>query len=352
MKTGLTTSLILHTVVIGFGLISLSSPRKMEVADVESLPVDIIPIEQLTRIQQGDRKAPAIEKPAPKPVDRPDTVENSVNPGDNKVDTKSPPTPETKPREVKTASAPPREPTPVAEKKPETEAKPKAQDKPKPVPATEVKPDPAPKQNVLPDPVQDAATAENPDAETVKLPESAPKPESRPKPPQAQTAKAPERKDSEIPAPKKSSAESSQEKEFDKDEIAALLNREKPAGGGAKKSVSDAALGGERGTDGPKLSQSEMDALRGQIQRCWNITFAGADGADTLKVSIKMRLDRSGDIEGDPEVVAGGGQGALRRIASEAARRAVLRCAPYNLPADKYESWSEVLVHFDPSDMF
>ena len=39
MKTGLTTSLALHAVALGFGLVSLSSPRPMEVAAVESFPV-------------------------------------------------------------------------------------------------------------------------------------------------------------------------------------------------------------------------------------------------------------------------------------------------------------------------
>jgi hypothetical protein len=34
------------------------------------------------------------------------------------------------------------------------------------------------------------------------------------------------------------------------------------------------------------------------------------------------------------------------------ARRAVLRSSPFkNLPADKYDSWSEVVVNFDPSEL-
>ena len=31
--------------------------------------------------------------------------------------------------------------------------------------------------------------------------------------------------------------------------------------------------------------------------------------------------------------------------------RAVRRCQPYNLPADKYDAWKEVKVTFDPKDM-
>ena len=45
MKTGLTTSVVLHAAVLGFGLISLSAPKPFEVLDVESLPVDLVPVE-------------------------------------------------------------------------------------------------------------------------------------------------------------------------------------------------------------------------------------------------------------------------------------------------------------------
>ena len=65
MKTGLTTSVVMHAVVLGFGLLSLSAPTAFEVADVESLPVDIIPVESITQIQKGDKKATLSEKPAP-----------------------------------------------------------------------------------------------------------------------------------------------------------------------------------------------------------------------------------------------------------------------------------------------
>ena len=94
-----------------------------------------------------------------------------------------------------------------------------------------------------------------------------------------------------------------------------------------------------------------MDALRGQVQRCWNIPAGAADAGD-LRVSVKFRLDRSGALEGSPEIIGGGGSAGVERAAAEAARRAVSRCAPYNLPAEKYEAWADVIVNFDPSEMF
>ena len=353
MKAGLITSVTLPGALPGFVLISLSAPRAFEVADVEALPVDIIPVESITQIQQGDKKAPMAEKPAPLPTSKPDVVPEAQKVGDNAVDLDTPPTPVEKPRPVKAAEAPPPSPEPAPkpaeEKKPEPVKLPEP--KPEPVPATEVTPEPQPKQEVKPDPAPQTAVAETPEAESVKLPESAPSPESRPQPPQAQTAKAPDRKDAEKPAKKEAAKPKSEEKEFSADEVAALLNKEKAAGGGAKRSQDQAALGGDRTTGGSKLSQSEMDALRGQIQRCWNVP-AGAMEAEGLKVSIQFRLDPSGAIEGSPEIISGGGSAGVERAAAESARRAVLQCAPYNLPADKYDAWADVIVHFDPSEMF
>jgi TonB family protein len=93
-----------------------------------------------------------------------------------------------------------------------------------------------------------------------------------------------------------------------------------------------------------------MDALRQQIQACWNPPF-GADDATDLKVQVQIKLTPSGEVEGTPEITSSGGSG-VQRAAAEAARRAVLSCAPYNLPADKYDTWQDVKVNFDPQDLF
>lgn len=351
MKAGLTSSVIMHAALLGFGLFSLSAPRPFEVADVEAFPVDIVPVESITQVQQGEKKAPAAEKAAPKPTERPDPVPDAREVGENDVDLKTPPTPEPKPREVETAEAAAPEPKPEPAPEPKPEAPKVAKLDPKPVPATEVTPDPKPKQEVKPEPVPDPVVAETPDAESVTLPNTAPSPEARPQPPQAQTAKAPERKDSDKPAEKKTAARDAEKKDDVLDDVAALLNKQKASGGGAKRSTETASLGAKKTTSGQKLTQSEMDALRGQIQRCWNVP-AGAIDAQNLRVSVKFSLDRSGAIEGRPVLVDGGGASGVERAAAESALRAVARCAPYTLPVDKYDAWAEVLVNFDPSEMF
>ncbi|QPC85786.1 hypothetical protein GA830_02845 [Mesorhizobium sp. NBSH29] len=353
MRAGITTSVILHAAVLGFGLVTLSAPKAFEVMDVESLPVDIVPIESLTQIQKGDKKSPMKEKPAPKPTQKPDVVPDAQQIGENKIDTEKPETPEPTPRPVEAAAAPAPspEPTPKPVEQPKPEPVKQAEPKPTPVPATEVTPQPQPKQEVKPDPVAETIVADNAEAESVKLPENAPSPDARPQPPKAETAKTPDRKESEQVAQKQASKPKSDEKDFNADEVAALLNKDKASGGGAKRSTQEASLGGQKTNSAGKLSQSEMDALRGQVQRCWNIPAGAADGGN-LRVSVQFKLDRSGELDGSPQIISGGGSSGVERAAAEAARRAVARCAPYNLPAEKYESWADVIVNFDPSEMF
>ena len=353
MKAGLTTSVVMHAALIGFGLFTLSAPREFQVADVEALPVDIVPVESITQVQQGDKKAVMKEKSAPTPTRKPNVVPDATKVGEADVDNDKKPTPEPTPRPVEAKDAPAPSPTPAP--KPDTdvakEPVKEAEKKPAATPATEVASAPQPKQDVKPDPVAETIVAETPDAESINLPNSAPSPEARPKPPQAETAKAPERKDAEKPVVKQASKPKSDEKEFNEDEVAALLSKEKASGGGAKRSSEEASLGGDKTTSGQKLSQSEMDALRGQIERCWNVP-AGAMDAQNLKVSVQFKLGPSGELEGSPEIISGGGADGIERAAAESARRAVMKCAPYNLPAEKYEAWAEVIVNFDPSDMF
>ena len=86
--------------------------------------------------------------------------------------------------------------------------------------------------------------------------------------------------------------------------MAALLNKEKASGGGAKRSTEQAALGGKKTNNGSKLSQSEMDALRGQVARCWNIP-AGAWMREPPRFGT-VQLDPSGALEGSPEINSGG----------------------------------------------
>ena len=142
---------------------------------------------------------------------------------------------------------------------------------------------------------------------------------------------------------------SSDDKKSTEDKIAnLLLNKEQAAASGAKRSTDQASLGTRQSSNAARLSQSEMDALRSQIQECWNPP--AAIGAEELRVSVRFKLDQNGMVDGSPQIMESSGNQA----ADESARRAVLRCGQqgYRLPAEKYEAWRDVVVNFDPSQLF
>jgi colicin import membrane protein len=108
------------------------------------------------------------------------------------------------------------------------------------------------------------------------------------------------------------------------------------------------ALGTQTGR-AASLSQSEIDALRAQIQACWNPPAGAVDGKDLI-VKVRLMLNQDGTLSGEPSVV-NRGDGAFQ-IAAESAMRAIRRCQPYKLPIAKYEVWKDVEVTFDPRDMY
>ena len=371
MKGSVVASAVLHGLVLTWALVSISAPASFEVADVEALPVDIIPITDVTQIQQGDKSAPVKEKAAPVPSKKPTNVANAENMGDNEVDLKTPPTPSKKPTEVEAAAAPKKSDNnaPVKDAK-ANDVKEVAKEETDVAPADEVaallkpseepKPDPKPEvTEAIPD--KPAEPVEQPLPDNVPVPAMKPKPTPPEKPKEAEKkpdAKATEAKTKtdktkKVADKKQEMAKSSsqQESDFNADEIAALLNKQDASGGGAKSSQEEAAFGGKKTTGGSSLSQSEIDALRGQIAQNWSV-IAGLEGMDEVRIRVKMSLDDSGDIVGEPEVEASGGPESTRRALEGAAYRAVRRSAPFkNLPVDKYDAWSEVIVNFDPSNL-
>jgi outer membrane biosynthesis protein TonB len=92
-------------------------------------------------------------------------------------------------------------------------------------------------------------------------------------------------------------------------------------------------------------------AIRAQIAPCWNPPIGGADVAGMTAV-LRIRLNRDGSVAAPPEFVsqtgATAGNQAYSRAFVETAKRAVLRCAPLDLPVDLYSYWREFELNFDP----
>ncbi|MEZ5891420.1 MAG: hypothetical protein R3D52_14960 [Xanthobacteraceae bacterium] len=263
----------------------------------DSLPVDIISDTEYSQLTAGVKNAPKVVKPAPlvEKIDKPDLVDDS--------------TPKVAPKqEIKTASA-------------------------APVPIPEIKP---------PEPKPEKAKAPEPDpiAEALKKEETKRKEEAKKREEQKRKEEA-----------KKREEKKKQEQAFDPNQIAALLDKRRPqrhAAAGATLN-STPSLGLPSGS-AATLTQSEIDALRAQIQACWNPP-AGVVDAKELIVRIRLQLHEDGSLSANPALL-NRGNNPLFQVAAESAMRAIKRCQPYRLPIAKYAVWRDVEVTFDPRDMF
>ncbi len=102
---------------------------------------------------------------------------------------------------------------------------------------------------------------------------------------------------------------------------------------------------------GPKLTAGEKDGLRLAVQKCWNVP-AGLANAAELVVVVGVELAQDGSLVGSPFAIEPTGDLAPGfKQAFEAGRRALIRCAPYDLPTDKYEQWRNLEVVFNPKSM-
>jgi hypothetical protein len=106
--------------------------------------------------------------------------------------------------------------------------------------------------------------------------------------------------------------------------------------------------------DALPLSISEKDAIRGQFIPCWTMP-AGAKDAHSLAVRVKVQLQADGtvlDAQVAPDQLARYNSDTFFRAAADSAVRAVHKCSPLkNLPADKYGTWKDTEINFDPQDM-
>jgi hypothetical protein len=100
------------------------------------------------------------------------------------------------------------------------------------------------------------------------------------------------------------------------------------------------------------LSLSERDAIVSQFVQCWRLP-AGAANDFSLKVSVDVALRPDGSVIGAalvPEQRGRYGSDMVFRAAADSAVRAVYKCNPIkNLPTNKYNSWKEMRLNFDPS---
>lgn len=300
MKTGLILSSVAHVAVMTWGVFALPEPARLEAPEIDALPVEIVPFEELSQKRAGDLKAEPDTPPPPEPEPTPPTPVEADKPVEK-------PAEEPAPKQVE--ATPPPAPAP-----PEPEpAPPEPEPEPEPAPP---EPEPTPEPEVAPEPQLDLSKA--------------PPPRVRPKPPAPQP-----------PQP---------EADFNTDKIAALLDKQKPQGA-APQPDQPQQLGVQGGDNSNQLSQNEIDFLRRQLENCWSLQ-AGMEAAESIAIEVQMVLNIDGTLAGPPRVL-NTGAGAQYQIAAERALRAVQVCAPYSyMPQEKYDTWQVIEFNFDPSKMF
>ena len=291
MRDALVYSVLSHAVIMVIGYFGLPYIQREAVLTDTPIMVEIVNVSELTNA------------PPPKPEKKPPPKAE-----------KKPPPPPKKPSQ--TAAPPP----PPPAKDPEVAAlpaEPKPQAKPKPKPKPEAKPKPKP--------IRKLAKA---------------KPRRKPKPPDAFTSVLRTmEKLKNRPPPKENKKEDKkpEKKETFKQQMAqALMSRT------------------ARHDSLRSLAISEIDLVRQQIRECWSLP-AGAKEAENLSIEIKMAMNPDGTVrqarildqnrlQSDP----------FFRAAAESALRAVLNphCNPLKLPPEKYQQWQNMILIFDPRDMF
>lgn len=173
--------------------------------------------------------------------------------------------------------------------------------------------------------------------------------------------------DKAAPPEKKKTKEDQKKKEVTKEEpkkdfASVLKNLADPEDAPAKKPLLpdlklDEKAAPEEGSNAPlgsKMTMREEDALRRQLEGCWNVPF-GAKDAENLRVEIFMVINPDRTLR-EARIVDTRryNSDTFFRAAAESAMRAVQSplCSPFELPPDKYDVWKTVTVTFDPSQMF
>jgi colicin import membrane protein len=308
MKAGWTISAFFHAGVLAWCLFTFAT-RPLNAPPPEFLSTDIISAADFSQITQGLRTAPKAEAPKPL-VEKIGDDKPVENPTAKVVE---------KPEIVPTADQ--------AQPKPEPERK-----KAEPKPPT---PEPA-----KPEPKQ--AFAKEPESKVDPIAEALKKDNNKPdKKPEKKAETAQHKPEPPKPQPK-----------YDATKIAALLDKRDPRRQAATGSTlsNTPSLGTETGR-AVTLSQNELDALRARLRQCWNVPVGLADARD-LVVTVRIQFKQDGSLMGEPRLMNSMSHPAFQ-VASESALRAVRSCAPYSfLPVAKYEAWKDVIVDFDPRDMF
>ncbi|MCW5722211.1 MAG: hypothetical protein KIS86_13810 [Devosia sp.] len=406
MRTGVVVSVTAHVVLITLGLISLGSTEPIE-ATVESISVDLVPIEEYSNIRMGQLDSTVVEtdtpsvvqsdqpaelaqptgnttldQPTPSPADVPTPApvtetapapEPAPQPEPEPEPTPEPapipePTPEPVPTPTPVAPIPqtrPPTPTPAPEPEPVPVPEPTPAPTPEPTPAPTPEPTPAPAPTPQPTPAPTPTPAPQPQPETPRT--AAPTPAQRPsnlaqlreqfaaaeadrrlREEEEKRRQAAAQNQTQTPAsnPRPTSPGPTAPNSTAADDITAIINNA-PTTGGTTGQGGSPTLGDTTGTSA-RLSQSEIDGLASRVRRYWNLL--PSDTNSGMTVVLRLNLNRDGTLNGIPEIVSADPSPAGAGIA-RAAQRAVVAATqegPFTLSATAYDQWRQLELELRP----
>jgi hypothetical protein len=180
-----------------------------------------------------------------------------------------------------------------------------------------------------------------------------PEPEPLPKP-ELKKPEPPKEKPKPKPEPKKEPAE------LDLDRLSALVNKEKQKEAPPEDPL-EGAIVGERDQKqvgaGDRLTASDISKMKAAVSRCWQTqALIGAPEPEKLLVQVQFELNLDGTLRGQPRVAnalqIGLSGNQFWKVAEQVAVRAVVACAPYDfLTPERYDTWREMQLNFDPREM-
>lgn len=373
MYFGLLVSVVLHATLLGWTVVSIQSTPELKMPEVEPVAVEMISPAELTRLTRGSRRATLKEARAKDSPEVEATPKESSRPRPPVAQPPPPP--------------PPPAPEPPAPEPPQQKPA-EAPPPPPPAPAPAPEPDRAALEKKLADLAlhqaeeakreaqakaeADAKARAEAEAKAKARAEAEAKAkaeaEAKAKAEAEAKRKAEEKRRAELKrkqeekrreaARRKRIAEEKAKAKFDADRLAALLDKSPdpraPAPAAPQPSTDTRAkgpvLGAREGQDAV-LSASQRGwlakLLGDAVGRCWNV-MAGVAGADRLVIKVQVRLNRDGTIVGAPKVTNSDGS-PLFALAADSTVRAMIECAPYNLPQDMYtDGWEYIEFAFRP----
>jgi hypothetical protein len=341
LDTGFKISGVAHGVLIGvamFGapLFSADSENTIQVSEVSLITTD-----DFAALASGSVSAPAAAPDEVQPSPKDPAPEEPEPVGEVETEPTAPIAPTENIGELQPQTAEPAPPKPAKTvsnavvEAPTDPVKPEASPKPSvievPTPVVPKEPDPEPAAAAKESTTKIVTEAEKQDS--VLAPSSSSRPKGRPKNLKLAEVEKPAPKPVEQP-----------ESDPVADAIAAAIAND-IANATAEPSSQPAAVAG------PPLTGGEKSGLVFAIQQCWNVPV-GLENDSSNIITMGVKLTRDGRLEEEPRRIAplsGSAAGILQ--AYEAARRALIRCQPYDLPADKYETWREIEIVFNPQQM-